>query len=64
MAAKRTEMNVKTAERVASFDRVSNVLGREQKKERTAQIAEKPTVHTAPPLMVFRYLAPIKTWRP
>ena len=64
MAAKRTETNVKIAERVASFERVSNVLGREQTKETTAIIAEKPTVHTAPPVMVFRYLAPVKTWRP
>ena len=63
-AARSTEMNVKKADRVASLDRVSKVLGSEQKKERTAQIAEKPTVHTAPPLMVFKYLAPIKTWRP
>ena len=64
MAANRTETKVKKAERVASLERVSNVRGREQKKERTAQIAEKPTVHTAWPLMVFRYLAPVRTWRP
>ena len=61
MAARRTERNVKNADRVASFERVSNVLGSEQTQESTAQIAEKPTVHTAPPLMVFKYLAPVKT---
>lgn len=54
-------MKVKNAERVASLERVSNVLGREQTSERTAQMAEKPTVQTAPPLIVFRYLAPVKT---
>lgn len=59
-----TEMNVKNAERVAILDRVPKVRGREQKKEMTATMAEKPTVHTAPSLMVFRYLAPIRTWRP
>lgn len=57
-------MKVKNAESVASFDKVSKVLGREQTHERTAQIAENPTVHTAPLLMVFRYLAPVKTWSP
>lgn len=57
-------MKVKNADRVASLERVSNVLGREQKNERTAQIAEKPTVQTALLLIVFRYLAPIKTWSP
>lgn len=64
MAARSTETNVKNADSVASFERVSNVLGSEQKNEMTAQIAEKPTVQTAPPVMVFRYLAPVRTWRP
>ena len=57
-------MKVKNAETVASFDRVSKVLGREQNHERTAQIAENPTVQTAPLVMVFKYLAPVKTWSP
>lgn len=64
MAAKRTEINVKKAETVASFERVSNVLGREHKKQITATIAENPTVHKPPLLIVFKYLAPIKTCRP
>lgn len=64
MAARRTEMNVKNAERVASFDRVLNVLGSEQTKEMTAKMAEKPTVHMLWPVIVLRYLAPTKTWRP
>ncbi len=57
-------MNVKNAETVASLDKVSNVLGKEQTQERTAQMAENPTVQTAPPLIVFKYLAPVKTWSP
>lgn len=64
IAASRTEMKVKSAESVASFDRVSNVRGNEHAQDRTAQIAENPTVQTAPLLMVFRYLAPTKTWSP
>ena len=63
-AARSTEMKVKNAERVASLDRVSKVLGREHTQESTAQIAENPTVQTAPLLMVFRYFAPVKTWSP
>ncbi len=57
-------MNVKNAESVANLERVSNVRGREHTKDRIAQMAEKPTVHTAPLLMVLRYLAPVRTWRP
>lgn len=64
MAAKRTEIKVKKADRVASFESVSNVLGREHKKDITATIAENPTVHNPPLLIVFRYSAPIKTCRP
>ena len=54
---------MKKAEAVAIFDSVSNVLGKEQKKEMIAVIAPKPTVQTAPFDMVFKYSAPIRTWR-
>ena len=57
-------MNVKKAESVASFERVSNVLGKEQKKHMTAMMAEKPTVQTLPLVIVLRYLAPVITCRP
>ena len=46
-AARMTETNVKNAERVASFDRASNVRGIEQTHEAIAPIAAKPTVQTA-----------------
>ena len=55
-------MKVKRADAVAIFDSVSNVRGREQKKEITAVMAPKPTVQTAPFVMVLRYSAPIRTW--
>ena len=64
MAARRTEMKVKKAEKVASLDRALKVLGSEQSQERTVQMAEKPTVQTAPLDMVLRYFAPVRTWRP
>lgn len=61
MAARRTETKVKKAESVASFERVSNVRGKEQRKEMTAMMAENPTVQTPPLVMVFKYFAPVKT---
>ena len=64
MAARRTETKVKKAERVASLESVLNVLGSEQTKEMTAKMAAKPTVHTLWLVIVLRYLAPVKTWRP
>jgi hypothetical protein len=45
MAAKRTEMNVKIAEAVASFASVENVLGREQSQQMIAAMTENVTVH-------------------
>ena len=57
-------MKVKKAEKVASLDRVLKVRGSEQSQESTVQMAEKPTVQTAPLDMVLRYFAPVKTWRP
>ena len=61
IAARTTEMNVKRADRVASFERVSKVLGKEQKKHTTPMMAAKPTVHSPPPVMVLRYSAPTST---
>ena len=57
-------MKVKKAEAVASFERVSNVRGKEQIQEIIAVIAPKPTVHTAPFVIVFKYSAPIRTCNP
>lgn len=57
-------MKVKKAEKVASLDRVLKVRGSEQTQESRVQMAEKPTVQTAPSDMVLRYFAPVKTWRP
>ena len=64
MVARMTERNVKNAESVASLERVSKVLGREQMKEMIAMITEKPIVQTEWLVIVFRYLAPVKTWSP
>ena len=64
MAARRTEIKVKKADSVASLERVSKVRGSEHTHDRIAQIAENPTVQTAPLVIVFKYLAPVKTWRP
>lgn len=60
-AARSTEINVKNADKVASFESVSNVLGKEQKNEMIAVIAENPTVQISWLVIVFKYLAPIKT---
>ena len=57
-------MNVKNAERDANLERVSKVLGNEHAQEMTVMTAEKPIVHTEWLVIVFRYLAPVKTWRP
>ncbi len=64
IAASKTETKVKNADMVAILERVENVRGSEQKKEMTAMMTEKPTVHTLWLVMVFRYFAPVKTWRP
>jgi hypothetical protein len=60
MVASNTEMKVKNAERVASFASVSKVLGREQTKDTTAIIAEKPIVQTVLLVIVLRYFAPTR----
>lgn len=54
-------MKVKNAEAAANFDNVSKVRGSEQIQEMTAAMALNPTVHRLPPVMVFRYFAPVKT---
>ena len=64
IAARRTEINVKKAEKVASFERVSKVRGKEQSQDMTAMMTEKLIVQRPPLLMVLRYLAPVRTWRP
>lgn len=63
-AAKKTEIKVKKADKVASLESVSDVLGKEHKKDINAMIAENAAVHNPPLLIVFKYLAPIKTCRP
>ena len=55
---------MKKAESDANLERVSNVLGKEQTQEMTIMIAEKPIVQTEWFVIVFRYLAPVRTWRP
>jgi hypothetical protein len=59
-----TEINVKNAEAAASFESVSKVRGSEQSQLITAAIALKPTVQMLPPVMVFKYFAPVRTWNP
>ena len=55
---------MKKAESDASLERVSKVLGKEQTQEMTVMIAAKPIVQTEWFVIVFRYLAPVRTWRP
>ena len=57
-------MNVKNAESVASLERVSKVLGNEQIQVMTVIMAENPMVQTEWLVIVFKYFAPVKTWRP
>ena len=64
MIASSTEMNVKNADAVASLESVSKVLGNEEIKEMIVMIAEKPIVHIEWFVMVFKYFAPVRTWRP
>ena len=64
MAASKTETKVKKAEAVAILESVENVRGSEQKKEIIAIMTANPTVHMLWLVIVFRYLAPVRTWRP
>ena len=45
MAANKTEMKVKNADAVPSFDRALKVLGREQNQQMMVAITAKTTVH-------------------
>ena len=64
MAARRTEMKVKKADAVPSLERVEKVRGVEKKKQIMAEMREKTTVHWLWFVMVLRYLAEVRTWRP
>ena len=45
IVARRTEMNVKNAEAVPSFERALKVLGKEQTQQMIAAITANTTVH-------------------
>lgn len=64
IAAKSTEMKVKNADAVPSLERVEKVRGMEKKKQITAEMTEKMTVHMLWLVIVLRYLAEVRTWRP
>lgn len=63
IAASKTEMNVKNAEKVASLARAEKVLGSEKKKQMIAPITANTTVHWLCPVMVFKYSEVTSTWR-
>jgi len=60
MVASSTEIKVKNADQSASLANALKVRGSEQTKDIIAMINENTTVHTAPLVMVFKYLAPTK----
>lgn len=62
--ASRTEMNVKSAENVATLDRASNVRGSEQIHETIPVTTEKTIVQVPWLLMVLSHSAPIKMCTP
>lgn len=64
ITANRTEMNVASAEKVATLDSVLNVRGIEQIKDTTAVMTENTMVQTPPPETVLRYWAPTKQCKP
>ena len=68
MVARSTEIKVKNAEAVPSFDSILNVRGRENTQEMTNMTTLKLTVRQAMLLsaavIVFKYLAPTRTCRP
>lgn len=59
-----TEMKVKKADAVPKMARVLNVRGSDAKKDTTATMALKPIVQRPWPVMVFKYLAPVRQCRP
>lgn len=64
MAANRTEMNVKNAEAVPSFDSALKVLGRDETQHMSVAITAKTIVHWLWLVIVLRYLALVRTCRP
>lgn len=65
IVARMTEMNVNRAENVPSFDSVEKVRGVLKKKQMMADSAAKATVQRPWSLViVLRYLAEVRTWRP
>ena len=64
MAAKMTEMKVKTAENVASLARAEKVLGREQIQQIMVEMTANTMVHWLWLVIVFKYLALTRTCRP
>ena len=64
MVASKTETKVKKAENVAIVASALNVRGSEQNQETTATIALKPMVQSPWLDMVFKYLAPVRQWKP
>ena len=57
MAANRTDMKVKNADAVPSFERALKVLGREQNQHIIVAMTAKTTVHSLWLVIVLRYLA-------
>ena len=64
MVARMTEIKVKKADAVPKRARVLKVRGIDAKKEMTATMALKPIVQMLWPVMVLRYLAPVKQCSP
>lgn len=64
MVASNTEMKVKNAEKVAALDRLLNVRGNEKTKEITAVTTDHTMVQVPPFVIVLRYFAPTRQWRP
>lgn len=57
-------MKVKNALAVASRESALKVRGMLHNHETTAMMALKPTVQMPPFVIVLRYLAPTKQWKP
>lgn len=68
IVARMTEIKVNAAEAVPSFESMLKVRGRDESQQITETIAPNDTVwQEIPafgPTMVFKYLAPTRTWRP
>jgi hypothetical protein len=64
MAASKTEMKVKNADAVPSFERALKVLGREQNQQIMVAMTAKTTVQWLWLVIVLRYLALTSTCKP